>query len=321
MKRDLRILFMGTPEFAVSSLDAIIRENYNVVGVVTAPDKPAGRGRKISISAVKEYCILKGLNVLQPEKLKHPDFIEDLKALNANLFVVVAFRMLPEIVWSLPEFGAFNLHASLLPQYRGAAPINHAIINGEQLTGVTTFFINNKIDTGSIIFQEKTPILVSDTAGELHDRLMILGSQLVIRTIEAIEGNSYSLTKQAQVIPKGILNEAPKIFKSDCRIDWHQDVKIIHNFIRGLSPYPAAYGDLVIDLNENVQVKFYKVHPVEMLHNNVIGSIETNNRNKLAIWAANGQIVVEELQSPGKRHLKISEFLNGFKLNRDSYFT
>ena len=312
---------MGTPEFAVSSLDAIIRANYNVVGVVTAPDKPAGRGRKISISAVKKYSILKGLNLLQPEKLKHPDFLEDLKTLNANLFVVVAFRMLPEIVWSLPGLGTFNLHASLLPQYRGAAPINHAIINGEQITGVTTFFINNKIDTGSIVFQEKIPILITDNAGELHDRLMILGSQLVIKTIKAIEEKSYSLTDQGQVHTENKLNVAPKIFKQDCRIDWHQDVKIIHNFIRGLSPYPAAYSDLIINNNESVRVKFFRVYPTEMLHGNKIGSIETNNRNKIAIWARNGQILVDELQSPGKKRLKTGEFLNGFKLGRNSYFS
>ena len=311
---------MGTPEFAVPSLDALLIEKYNVVGVITAPDRPAGRGRKMSVSAVKKYCLENDLNLLQPEKLKGPVFLKTLKGLKANLFIVVAFRMLPEVVWSMPEYGTFNLHASLLPQYRGAAPINHAIIRGEKYTGATTFFINDKIDTGSIILQDKISIHKDETAGGLHDCLMLLGSKLVITTIKAIETNSFTLTDQPKVNEISNLKLAPKIFKGDCMINWHQNVDIVFNFIRGLSPYPAAYSNLAIANEESLQIKFYKVRPVLMQHNSKIGSIETNNRDQIAIWVRNGKILVDELQVSGKKRLKTIEFLNGFKFQSHYFF-
>jgi methionyl-tRNA formyltransferase len=320
MKREIRIVFMGTPNFAVPSLDALINESYNVAGVVTSPDKPAGRGQKVTISAVKAYSILKGLNILQPENLKSPVFYKQLCSLNANLFVVVAFRMLPEIIWSIPEYGTFNLHASLLPQYRGAAPINHVIINGEKQTGVTTFFINNnKIDTGNIIFQEKTLIGDNETAGELHDRLMNIGSHLVLNTVKAIETNKYKEIQQKELINDNDLKTAPKIYKSDCSINWKLEVDQIHNFIRGLSPYPGAFGELFINDENITQVKLLKTRYTKVKHNNNFGSIKTDQRNEFSVWVKDGLIIIDELQIPGKKRLKTGEFLNGFKLD-NCYF-
>nr|MBP9602374.1 methionyl-tRNA formyltransferase [Lutibacter sp.] len=231
--RDLRIVFMGTPDFAVATLDAVVNAKFNVVGVITAPDKPAGRGRKLQQSAVKTYAQEKGLTILQPTNLKNEDFIEELKALNANLQIVVAFRMLPNIVWLMPEFGTFNLHASLLPNYRGAAPINWAIINGDTKTGVSTFFIDEKIDTGNIILQEETPIAENETVGELHDRLMNIGSELVVKTVRLIEQGAVKTIKQPEIEE----NPAPKIFTETCKIDWNNSVENIFNLIRGLNPY------------------------------------------------------------------------------------
>lgn len=320
MKRELRIVFMGTPEFAVPSLEALIKEKFNVVGVVTAPDRPAGRGRKLAISAIKKYSISRGLNILQPEKLKSHEFLEKLKELNANLFIVVAFRMLPEVVWSMPEYGTFNLHASLLPQYRGAAPINHAIINGEKHTGVTTFFINNKIDTGNIIFQKRTAISDNETAGELHDKLMNIGSQLAMKTTKAIEENKYTTQKQDYLCNEKDLKQAPKIFKDHCKINWNLEVELIDNFIRGLSPYPAAYSDLFINEDDCLQVKFYKTRYSKIHHHNNIGTIVTDGKKKLAVWAKDGQIIIDELQITGKKRLKTGEFLNGFKFEGSYYF-
>ncbi len=320
MKRDLRIVFMGTPDFAVPCLDALFMQKYNVVGVVTAPDKPAGRGQKVRISAVKNYTISKDLNILQPEKLKSPDFLEDLSKLRANLFIVVAFRMLPEIVWSIPKYGTFNLHASLLPQYRGAAPINHAIINGEKITGVTTFFINNKIDTGSLMFQEKTSISDNETAGELHDRLMIIGSQLVIKTVVAIKNNKYTTLDQDKLSDEEDLKHAPKIFKNDCNIDWNTDVNQINNFIRGLSPYPTAISMLFIDPENSLQVKFYKTRYTKIKHLHKVGKVETDHKTELSIWAKDGKIIVDELQISGKKRLKTVEFLNGFTIDSSFLF-
>ena len=235
----LRIVFMGTPEFAVSILDAIVKSNHDVVGVVTVADKPAGRGQQLRESAVKIFAIDHDLPILQPEKLKDEQFLSDLKAFNADIFVVVAFRMLPEVVWAMPPKGTFNLHASLLPKYRGAAPINWAIMNGETETGVTTFFINQIIDTGSILAQEKISITENMTAGELHDQLMNVGAKLTVETLDKIESNSIQAIPQDEELAK-ILPHAPKIFKADCEIQWNQDATIIHNKIRGLSPYPAA---------------------------------------------------------------------------------
>ena len=239
--RDLRIVFMGTPEFAVTSLGKILDSGYQVVGVITAPDKPAGRGRKLTQSAVKKFALEKGLNVLQPTKLKDAGFLESLEALGANLFVVVAFRMLPEAVWKMPLYGTFNLHASLLPQYRGAAPINWAVINGEKETGITTFFINERIDTGEMILQERTEIGETETAGQLHDRLMVLGAGLVTKTIDLIAADKVKTEVQPE---SDELKPAPKIHKETCRVDWQKDARSIINLIRGLSPYPGAWSTL-----------------------------------------------------------------------------
>ena len=320
MKKQLRIVFMGTPEFAVASLDALLNAGHRVAGVVTAPDKPAGRGRKLSVSAVKAYALSKQLTVLQPEKLKDPDFLHVLKNLRADLFVVVAFRMLPREVWAMPPLGTFNLHASLLPRYRGAAPINHVLINGEKETGVTTFFINEQIDTGNIIFQEKTPISPDETAGELHDRLMVTGAQLVVKTVNAIRSGNYSTTPQENAEADKSLKQAPKIFKEDCRINWHKDVTDVYNFIRGLSPYPTAFSYLRTENDESFHVKFFRVKNMIVPHHHPPGSIQTNSRDMLAVWTKNGKIIVEELQIAGKKRLGIIDFLNGFKLSENSFF-
>jgi len=320
MKRNLRIVFMGTPGFAVPSLDAIINAGFEVVGVITAPDKPAGRGQRLKYSAVKEYCLSKGLNTLQPEKLRSPDFLEKLKTLKANLFVVIAFRMLPEVVWSIPEYGTINLHASMLPEYRGATPINHVIINGEEHTGVTTFFINDKIDTGNIIFQEKTTISKSETAGELHDRLMISGANLVIKTIKAIKSNTYTSREQSYLHPNKNIKQAPKIFKADCKIDWSNDVEQIYNFIRGLSPYPGAYSDLNHKDGNHIQIKVFRARYQRIHHNRQIGTIITDNKSILSVMAKNGKIYIDELQISGKKRLKVEEFLNGFEFKNGSRF-
>ena len=240
--KDLRILFMGTPEFAVASLNILVENNYSIVGVITAPDKPAGRGKKLRQSAIKEYALEHNLNILQPTNLKNPEFISQLKALQADLQIVVAFRMLPEIIWAMPELGTFNLHASLLPQYRGAAPINWAIINGENKTGVTTFFLDKEIDTGHIISSESTDILTTETAGDIHDRLMGLGSQLVLKTTQAISKGEIKTTSQKEILTSETkIKHAPKLNKENCRINWDDNGENIYNLIRGLSPYPAAY--------------------------------------------------------------------------------
>src|SRR5690606_1319217 len=254
MNRELRIVFMGTPDFAVETLKYILDNNYNVVGVVTAPDRPAGRGRKLQQSAVKKFATEKGLEVLQPTNLKEEEFIKSLGALQANLQVVVAFRMLPKVVWGMPQFGTFNLHASLLPSYRGAAPINWAIINGEKETGVTTFFLNHDIDTGDIIFQEREPIHEDDTAGTLYERLIHKGADLVLKTVRMIAEGKHTTQKQPQVE----LKNAPKIFKEDCKINWNMPAEAVINFIRGLSPYPAAWTIL-----DGKTLKAYKVSAVE----------------------------------------------------------
>ena len=307
--RSLRIVFMGTPDFAVPSLDILIQNNYEVVGVVTATDKPAGRGNVIQQSAVKKYAVEKGLHILQPEKLKAPEFIEALKNLDANLFIVVAFRMLPEIVWQMPEFGTFNLHASLLPQYRGAAPINWAVINGEQETGATTFFLQHEIDTGNIIFQDKIAIEKEDNAGTVHDKLMLSGAQLVLKTVQAIEAGTAVGSPQSEVEISEI-KHAPKIFKENCLIDWNKSALEIHNLIRGLSPYPTAFTYL-----DGKVLKIFKSQTVRIKSQEIKNNSDyvTDGKTFLYFKCANGYLDILELQLEGKKRMKIDEFLRGHK--------
>jgi methionyl-tRNA formyltransferase len=303
--KPLRIVFMGTPEFAVPCLDALVKAGKKVVGVVTAEDKPQGRGQKAGISAVKECALKHGLRVLQPSKLKAPEFIEELKSLQADLQIVVAFRMLPEVVWSMPRLGTFNLHASLLPKYRGAAPINWAIMNGEKETGVTTFFLQHEIDTGNVIFQEKETILESDDVGSLYDRLMHKGAQLVLKTVDAIESGRAPNYPQ---IWDASSPHAPKIFKETCQISWDRKGEGIRNFVRGLSPHPAAW----VVLN----AKTYKIFKVSALNGNtgVVGEIRTDSKTYLHVGCADGCIAIEEFQPEGKKRMKIEEFFRGNKL-------
>lgn len=309
-KRDLRIVFMGTPDFAVETLKTLVENNYNVVGVVTSPDRPAGRGQKLQESAVKKYALEQGLNILQPVKFKQGTFIDDLNALNANLQIVVAFRMLPEVVWDMPEYGTFNLHASLLPQYRGAAPINWAIINGEKETGITTFFIEKEIDTGNVLFQEKIDITKEDNAGSLHDKLMFNGAKLVLKTVKAIEENNYTNTPQNKLYEdEKDLKHAPKIFKEDCKIDWNNKIEDIHNKIRGLSPYPCAWMSLK---NEKGEETSMKVYGSEILNDktNELG-LKTDGKTFLNIDTPNGTISLTDIQLAGKKRMKIEDFLRG----------
>jgi methionyl-tRNA formyltransferase len=305
----MRIVFMGTPEFAVASLEALIEAGSNIVGVITAPDKPAGRGQKIAESAVKQYAVANGLKVLQPEKLKNPEFLAELKALNADLQVVVAFRMLPEVVWNMPAKGTINLHASLLPQYRGAAPINWAIINGEKESGVTTFFLKQEIDTGDILFVEKITIDENTTAGEYHDRLMIKGAGLLVKTVKAIESGRYTEQPQEQLSEGQELKHAPKIFKDDCRIDWSQPVEKIYNLIRGLSPYPASFTEL-----NGKTFKIYKASKETKEPETEPGSFVTDNKAFLKFACTDGYIEVLDVQLEGKKRMGIEEFLRGVKL-------
>ena len=306
--RTLRIVFMGTPDFAVGTLKALLQANYNVVGVITAPDKPAGRGRKLKESAVKVFAVSHGLPVLQPKNLKDPGFLEQLKQLNANLQVVVAFRMLPEAVWKMPEFGTFNLHASLLPDYRGAAPINWAIINGEILTGVTTFFIDHKIDTGAIIDKKEVPVGIHMTAGELHDQLMEKGAELVVQTVKSIEKNKVTTTPQPKDInPKA----APKIHKETCKIPWDRSTKDVYNHIRGLSPFPTAWS-YMINKEEKDMVKIFKVLPVQELHNLSPGTIQVVG-SQVKVATSDGFIELLEIQLPGRRKMPIKDLLNGYE--------
>lgn len=307
--RDLRIVFMGTPDFAVTILKKILEEGYNVAGVITAPDKPAGRGRKLQESAVKSFALSKGLEVLQPFNLKSPDFIEKLHALQPNVQVVVAFRMLPKIVWDLPEYGTFNLHASLLPQYRGAAPINWAIINGEEVTGVSTFFIDEKIDTGEIILKKEVNIGMEENVGELHDRLMNEGANLVVKTLDLIKLNKVTPIKQAK---DGSLKEAPKLTRDNTRIDWNAAVEKIYNHIRGLNPYPAAWSELK-NGDEVLSVQIFDVNIKREDHDFENGMIISDNKN-MKVAAQGGFIQILEIKLPGKRKMKIIDLLNGYKL-------
>ncbi|MGY0392691.1 methionyl-tRNA formyltransferase [Bizionia sp. KMM 8389] len=308
MKTDLRIVFMGTPDFAVATLKTILENNYNVVGVITAPDKPAGRGRKINESAVKKYAKEQSLTILQPTNLKDPEFLEGLKALQANVQVVVAFRMLPKQVWQMPELGTFNLHASLLPNYRGAAPINWAIINGETETGVSTFFIDDKIDTGDMILQETVAISETDTAGTLHDRLMDTGSQLVAETLKQIASGSVKTTKQQE---SGRLKDANKLNRENCKIDWHAGLSQIHNLIRGLNPYPSAWSYLQ-NGEDTLDVKIYETRKEVISHSEAIGTITTTKKT-LKIAVTDGYLYIESLKLPGKRKMAIQDLLNGYE--------
>ncbi len=303
---------MGTPDFAVESLKILVEHNYSIVGVITAPDKPAGRGQKLHQSAVKIYAEKQHLNILQPTNLKSEEFLNDLKSLSANLQIVVAFRMLPESAWNMPSIGTFNLHASLLPQYRGAAPINWAIINGEKETGVTTFFLQHKIDTGDIIEQQKVEISENETAGELHDKLMTLGAGLVLKTVQKIENNAVHPIPQPASIK---LKEAFKIFKPDCKIDWSLSIHQIHNKIRGLSPYPTAWTELKhIETQEILSLKIFKTIKIVESHSYSRGTIVTS-KNLLKIAVDEGFIQLIELQLEGKKRMDVQSLLNGFNIN------
>lgn len=307
----LRIVFMGTPEFAVASLRALAEGGFNIVGVITAPDKPAGRGLKLTESAVKKYAVEKGLHILQPEKLKNPEFLAELKALQANLQVVVAFRMLPEIVWNMPELGTINLHGSLLPQYRGAAPINWAIINGEKETGVTTFKLQQQIDTGDILLQQKILIGENDTAGELHDIMKETGANLLVTTFKGIEDGSLQETAQSEAVLQagGELKHAPKLFTEDCIINWNKTCDEIYNLVRGLSPYPGAITKL-----QGKILKIYKSGKEKVTPSHAVGEFVTDGKTFLKYAAADGYIHVTNVQLEGKKRIRIEDFLRGFRL-------
>lgn len=309
----LKIVFMGTPEFAVGILDTILKNNYEVVGVITAADKPAGRGQKLKFSAVKEYALANNLNLLQPINLKDESFLTDLKNLNANLQVVVAFRMLPEVVWKMPKLGTFNLHASLLPNYRGAAPINWAIINGESKTGVTTFFIDDKIDTGAMILSKETPISLTETVEILHDRLMEIGSKAVIETLALIENGNVTTTIQTDTIN---IKTAYKLNKDNCKIDFSKSGLEIFNLIRGLTPYPGAWCT-ILDGDEEWNVKIYEAQLVLENHNLKIGSL-LFSKKEMKIVVTNGFLEIISIQFPGKKRMKIAELLNGMSFSTDS---
>ena len=309
----LRIVFMGTPEFAVGILDTILQNKYEVVGVITAADKPAGRGQKIKYSAVKEYALAHELPLLQPTNLKDESFLAELKALNANLQIVVAFRMLPKVVWEMPSLGTFNLHASLLPNYRGAAPINWAIINGETKTGVTTFFIDDKIDTGAMILNAETPISKIESAGELHDRLMQLGSETVIQTLSLLEKGNVTTTIQQDTAD---IKTAYKLNKENCKIDWTKPASTIHNLIRGLSPYPAAWC-FVSDKGDEWNVKIYEASIVYESHSLTVGQLVCTKK-ELKIAVQDGFIQIISLQFPGKKKMTTAELLNGIQFTENA---
>lgn len=309
----LRIVVMGTPDFAVASLDKLLQAGYTIAGVVTSPDRPAGRGLQVTQSAVKSFAITNNLKILQPEKLKSTEFLNELKALNADLQIVVAFRMLPEIVWNMPRLGTINLHASLLPQYRGAAPINWAIINGEKETGVTTFKLQHEIDTGNILLSEKVQISDDETAGELHDRLKEIGAGLLVKTVNGIANNNIKEISQQELSilndqPATHLKHAPKIFTGTCKVDWNKDVNDIYNLIRGLSPYPAAFTFL----NDKI-IKIFKATKEECNPLSEAGKYETDKKSYLKFACKDGYISIKELQLEGKKRIMIEEFLRGFR--------
>ncbi len=301
---------MGTPEFAVASLDALVKAGCNIAGVITAPDKPAGRGMELQQSAVKKYAVENELYVLQPEKLKNPEFLEQLKALQADLQIVVAFRMLPEVVWNMPPMGSVNLHGSLLPQYRGAAPINWAVINGEKETGVTTFKLKHEIDTGDILLQESFPIAETDTAGDVHDRMKEIGAQLLVKTIKGLADGSLRETPQALIAGDSspALKHAPKIFTETCRIDWNKTVEEVYNLVRGLAPYPAAFTFL-----QDKKLKIYKAEKRCELPADAPGAFKTDSGKFLYFACTDGYLSVLELQLEGKKKMAVADFLRGYR--------
>ena len=312
-KRNLKIIFMGTPEFAVTVLDGILDKGYNVVGVITAPDKPSGRGQKLNQSAVKKYALTKKLTLLQPTNLKNLEFQKELKALKANLQIIVAFRMLPKTVWNMPKYGTFNLHASLLPAYRGAAPINWAIINGETKTGVTTFFIDDKIDTGEIILQKEIEIDANENAGSLHDKLMHLGTKLVCKTIHKIEKRKV----KTKIQPERKSKIAPKLFSNNCKLDFNQSIDNVYNKVRGLSPYPVAWTT-IYNKDTEIKMKIYAATKENEIHNLEIGEIVTTKK-ELKIATLGGFLNITELKISGKRKMDTISFLNGFKFDENAY--
>lgn len=318
-KESLRIIYMGTPDFAVSPLKKLIEGGYNIVGVITMPDKPIGRHQnELSMSPVKKYALSQNLRILQPVKLKDPEFIEELRTLKADLQIVVAFRMLPEIVWNMPSLGTFNLHAALLPQYRGAAPINWAIINGDTQTGITTFFLNQDIDTGKVIQKVPVPILDTDNVEDVHDKLMYLGSDLVIETVDNIIKGNVQAIDQSLLITDEPLRHAPKIFKETCRINWDTEVKQIYDFIRGLSPYPAAWTEIVLN-DKKFVLKIYSAIKEFQDHHYPIGKIITDGKRYLKVAAKDGFLSLTSIQIAGKKRMEISEFLNGFHPDKETF--
>ncbi len=323
-KKAIRIIFMGTPQFAVESLKALVENGYNVVGVVTMPDKPAGRGYKLQSSAVKQYAQQQGLKVLQPEKLKDDAFLFELKQLKADLQIVVAFRMLPEVVWAMPPKGTFNLHASLLPQYRGAAPINWALINGEKETGVTTFFLSHEIDTGKIIFRKRTPIHDDDNAETLHDRLMTLGAQLVLDTVDAISEDTIQPIPQQDLLAKDIeLKAAPKIFRETGHVDWNRTTGEVYNFIRGLSPSPTAWTEMQLgDETEPLRFKLYAGEVIKIGESSTVpGTILTDHKTFLDVAAKDGFIRITDIQLSGKKRMQTADFLRGYVFPKNARFS
>ena len=312
-KKDLRIVYMGTPEFAVESLKRLVEGGYNIVGVITMPDKPMGRhGSVLQPSPVKQYAISQGLKVLQPEKLKDESFVAELRELKADLQIVVAFRMLPEVVWNMPRLGTFNLHASLLPQYRGAAPINWAVINGETETGITTFFLKHEIDTGEIIDQVRVPIADTDNVGDVYERLMNLGGDLVVKTVDSILDGSVKTVPQDKLAEGEVLRPAPKIFKETCRIDWSKGVKQIYDFVRGLSPYPAAWTELCQGSTAPQVLKIYETDKIFAEHSFEPGTVVTDKKTYFRIAVTDGDINIRSLQLAGKKRMGVADFLRGY---------
>lgn len=319
-KKDLRIVYMGTPEFAVESLKRLVEGGYNIVGVITMPDKPMGRhGSVLQPSPVKQYAVSQGLKVLQPEKLKDERFVEELRDLKADLQIVVAFRMLPEVVWSMPRLGTFNLHASLLPQYRGAAPINWAVMNGDTETGITTFFLKHEIDTGEIIDQVHVPIADTDNVEVVYDKLMMLGGDLVLKTVDAILAGNVKTIPQEELADVAELRPAPKIFKETCRIDWSKGVKGIYDFVRGLSPYPAAWTELCQEGTAPVMLKIFETRKEFVSHTLVAGTIVTDYKTYFKIASIDGYVDILSLQLAGKKRMDVADFLRGYRHSESAY--
>lgn len=319
--KELRLVFMGTPDFAVESLKALVESGYNVVGVITAPDKPAGRGMLLAESDVKKYAKDHGLYVMQPEKLKNPEFLEELTALKADLQVIVAFRMLPEAVWAMPRLGTFNLHGSLLPQYRGAAPLNWAIINGETKTGVTTFLLDHEIDTGKIIFKHEIEIGENNTVGDIHDQLMVIGANLVLNTVDALAKGNIKPVPQDDLVNEIEIRHAPKLFKENCRIDWAKSCESIRNLIRGLSPYPTAWCNLVhSETQAETMVKIFFAKKSDKTEIAAPGTLDSDVESYIRIACGDGWLEISDLQLAGKKRMKTKEFLNGFRGVKDYRF-